>query len=92
MKIFYNIPRILISSHKGGAGKTVFTIGLISVLRALGLNVSAFKKGPDYIDAGWLSKISKISCRNLDLFLFDEKDNLYSFYICLLYTSPSPRD
>ena len=81
MKIFYNIPRILISSHKGGAGKTVFTIGLISVLRALGLNVSAFKKGPDYIDAGWLSKISEISCRNLDLFLFDEKDNLYSFYI-----------
>jgi len=80
MKVFYNIPRVLISSHKGGAGKTVFTIGLISALKSLGLNLAAFKKGPDYIDAGWLSKISKTSCRNLDLFLFDEKDNLYSFY------------
>ena len=60
MKFFYNIPRVLISSHKGGAGKTVFTIGLISALKSLGLNLSAFKKGPDYIDAGWLSKISEI--------------------------------
>ncbi len=81
MKIFYNIPRVLISSHKGGAGKTVFTIGLISILRSLGFNLSVFKKGPDYIDAGWLNKVSKTSCRNLDLFLFNEKDNLYSFYL-----------
>ncbi len=81
MKIFYNIPRVLISSHKGGAGKTVFTIGLVSILRNLGFNLSVFKKGPDYIDAGWLNKVSKTSCRNLDLFLFNEKDNLYSFYL-----------
>uniref|UniRef100_A0A7V5XG27 Hydrogenobyrinic acid a,c-diamide synthase (Glutamine-hydrolyzing) n=1 Tax=Thermodesulfobacterium geofontis TaxID=1295609 RepID=A0A7V5XG27_9BACT len=81
MKISYNNPRILISSHKGGSGKTIFTIGLIYFLKSIGLNLSAFKKGPDYIDAGWLSKISKTPCRNLDLFLFDEKDNLYSFYI-----------
>ena len=81
MKISYNNSRILISSHKGGSGKTIFTIGLIYFLKSIGLNLSAFKKGPDYIDAGWLSKISKTPCRNLDLFLFDEKDNLYSFYI-----------
>jgi cobyrinic acid a,c-diamide synthase len=81
MKISYNIPRILISSHKGGSGKTIFTIGLIYYFKSMGLNLSAFKKGPDYIDAGWLSKISKTPCRNLDLFLFDEKDNLYSFYL-----------
>ncbi len=81
MKIFYNIPRLLISSHKGGAGKTIFTLGLIYYLRSLGVNVTAFKKGPDYIDAGWLSKISKTPCRNLDLFLFDKEYNLYSFYL-----------
>jgi cobyrinic acid a,c-diamide synthase len=80
MLLSYNIPRVLISSHKGGAGKTLFTIGLISVLKELGFKISAFKKGPDYIDAGWLSKISGVPCRNLDLFLFDEKENLYSFY------------
>ncbi|RLG12129.1 hydrogenobyrinic acid a,c-diamide synthase (glutamine-hydrolyzing) [Candidatus Pacearchaeota archaeon] len=81
MKILYNIPRILISSHKGGAGKTIFTIGLISAFKSLQIKLSTFKKGPDYIDAGWLSKFSQTLCRNLDLFLFDEKDNLYSFYI-----------
>ncbi len=80
MSIVYKIPRILISSHKGGAGKTLFTIGLISVLREKGLKVSAFKKGPDYIDAGWLTKVSSRDCRNLDLFLFDQEHNLYSFY------------
>jgi len=81
MIISYNIPRILISSHKGGAGKTVFTVGLVSTLRSMGLSLSAFKKGPDYIDAGWLSKVLNVPCRNLDLFLFNEKDNLYSFYV-----------
>ena len=81
MKETCNIPRILISSHKGGAGKTLFTIGLLWTLREKGLKVTSFKKGPDYIDAGWLSKISKVPCRNLDLFLFDEEDNLYSFFL-----------
>jgi cobyrinic acid a,c-diamide synthase len=76
----YNIPRVLISSHKGGAGKTLFTLGLISVLVKRGYRISPFKKGPDYIDAGWLGKIAGKECRNLDLFLFDEEHNLFSFY------------
>ena len=81
MKISYNIPRILVSSHKGGAGKTIFTLGLIHILREKGYLISVFKKGPDYIDAGWLSKISEKPCRNLDLFLFDKDYILYSFYL-----------
>ena len=76
----FSVPRILISSHKGGAGKTLFTVGLISALKSRGLKVASFKKGPDYIDAGWLSKTSQVSCRNLDLFLFDEEKNKLSFY------------
>ena len=75
-----SIPRIFIASHKGGAGKTLFTLGLVHLLQKKGFKTAVYKKGPDYIDAGWLSKVSKSLCRNLDLFLFDEKLNLYSFY------------
>lgn len=81
MSFSYYIPRVLVSSHKGGAGKTLFTLGLVSAFKNKGLKVSVFKKGPDYIDAGWLSKVSGTPCRNLDLFLFDTKTNFYSFYL-----------
>ncbi len=78
--ITFSIPRLFIASHKGGAGKTLFTLGVLHYLKTLGYKIAAFKKGPDYIDAGWLSKVSGRSCRNLDMFLFDEAHNLYSFY------------
>lgn len=81
MKIEYSKPRLIIASHKGGAGKTLFSLGLISLLKERGYKVAPFKKGPDYIDAGWLGKIAETPCRNLDLFLFDPNYNLYSFYI-----------
>jgi cobyrinic acid a,c-diamide synthase len=35
----------------------------------MGLAVQPFKKGPDYIDASWLTAASGKSCRNLDAFL-----------------------
>lgn len=76
----FNVPRLFISSHKGGSGKTIFSLGLISFLHIKGYKVSVFKKGPDYIDAGWLGCFSETKCRNLDLFLFEEAYNLFSFY------------
>ncbi|MCS7198794.1 MAG: hydrogenobyrinic acid a,c-diamide synthase (glutamine-hydrolyzing) [Caldimicrobium sp.] len=81
MEISYNIPRLIISAPRGASGKTLFTLGLIRLLRERGFKVSAFKKGPDYIDAGWHSKVANNPCRNLDLFLFDEEHNLFSFYM-----------
>lgn len=80
MTNFYHIPRLMIAAPKGASGKTLFTIGLVALLKEQGFKVSVFKKGPDYIDAGWLTKISGSYCRNLDLFLFDEERNLHSFY------------
>ncbi|MFN4132262.1 MAG: cobyrinate a,c-diamide synthase [Caldimicrobium sp.] len=75
-----SVPRVVISSHRGGAGKTIFTLLLISILKERGFQVAPFKKGPDYIDAGWLGRAAQKPCRNLDLFLFDAAHNLYSFY------------
>jgi len=65
---------------RGGAGKTLISVGLCAAWkRHLGLRVVAFKKGPDYIDAGWLSAASGGSCYNLDPFLMSPEQILRSF-------------
>jgi cobyrinic acid a,c-diamide synthase len=62
-------PRIVIGGLSGDSGKTVLSCGLVASLREEGMNVSAFKKGPDYIDAAWLSLVSGKPARNLDTYL-----------------------
>ena len=64
------IPRVLIAGLRGGSGKTVVSIGMISALSRLGRRIAPFKKGPDYIDAGWLALAAGRPCHNLDPFLF----------------------
>jgi cobyrinic acid a,c-diamide synthase len=44
-----------------------------------GVNVAPFKKGPDYIDAAWLTRAAGAACRNLDLFLMSADTILDSF-------------
>ncbi len=73
------IPRVVVAGLRGGSGKTTLSIGLIAALRLRGMRVAAFKKGPDYIDAGWLSSAASSPCYNLDPFLIGEPRALYSF-------------
>ena len=73
-------PRLMIAALRGGAGKTFVSLGLAAAWRKyLGLRVSPFKKGPDYIDAGWLSMAAGSPCCNLDPFLMKQNDILNSF-------------
>lgn len=65
-------PRIMIGAPNGRSGKTVVSIGLCAFFRKTGLTVQPFKKGPDYIDASWLSAASGKACRNLDTFLMSQ--------------------
>jgi cobyrinic acid a,c-diamide synthase len=69
-----NYPRIVISGLSGDSGKTVIACGLIASLKDRGINVVGFKKGPDYIDASWLSLVSGKPARNLDTYMmgFDQ--------------------
>jgi cobyrinic acid a,c-diamide synthase len=64
-----NYPRILIGGLSGDSGKTVLTCGLITCLRDKCINVKGFKKGPDYIDAAWISLASGEPARNLDTYM-----------------------
>jgi cobyrinic acid a,c-diamide synthase len=72
-------PGIVIAALRGGSGKTIFSVGIIAAMRRKGLRVAPFKKGPDYIDAGWLALAAGRPCYNLDTFLI-EQDILQQSY------------
>jgi cobyrinic acid a,c-diamide synthase len=55
------------------------SLGLLLLARKRGLPTAAFKKGPDYIDAAWLSWASGRTARNLDTFLMGSGQAARSF-------------
>ena len=67
-------PRLVVAGLSGDAGKTLVSLALLVALRERGVEVRAFKKGPDYIDSAWLSWASGHPTRNLDTWMagFDE--------------------
>lgn len=77
-KISY--PRILVSALSGSGAKTIVSIGLIVSFKRRGLKILPFKKGPDYIDAAWLTAAAGKSCRHLDLYLMGEDGLRKIFY------------
>lgn len=63
------LPRLLVAGLSGGTGKTIVSMGILLLLRRAGIDVRAFKKGPDYIDPAWLEWASARPARNLDTYL-----------------------
>ncbi|HEY5498529.1 MAG TPA: hypothetical protein VIK19_09350, partial [Syntrophales bacterium] len=63
------IPRLVLAALRGGAGKTTISVALAVAMQRRGIGVVPFKKGPDYIDAAWLSLAASGLCYNLDTFL-----------------------
>ncbi len=75
------IPRVVISGLRGGSGKTTLSVGLAAAFARRGLVVAPFKKGPDYIDAGWLAAATGTPCYNLDPYLVGDDWILPSFLL-----------
>jgi len=74
-----SIPRIIISALKGGSGKTILSLGLTAAWQNRGHRVAPFKKGPDFIDSGWLTFAADRACYNLDQFMVSETRIINSF-------------
>ena len=74
-----NPPRILVAGLRGSSGKTLITLGILAACVKRGHRVVAYKKGPDYIDAAWLSVAAGAPCRHLDLFLMSPQTIVQSF-------------
>ena len=81
----WNSPRIIIAALRGGSGKTVISVGIVAAWTASGRGIAPFKKGPDYIDAGWLAKAAGRPCYNLDPFLVPSASVKQSF---ITHTNP----
>jgi len=73
------IPRLVIAAPQGRSGKTTISVGLMAAFTARGLVVRPFKKGPDYIDPGWLTMVTGRQCRNLDSFMMGREALRRSF-------------
>jgi cobyrinic acid a,c-diamide synthase len=64
---------IVVAGLSGGSGKSVVAVGLVAAYALQGRSVVPFKKGPDYIDAGWLQLAAGQPCYNLDPYLMDRE-------------------
>ena len=69
----------MIAGTGGDCGKTTVALGLAAAWRREGAEVAAFKKGPDYIDAAWLSLAAGRPARNLDTWMMGAERVLHSF-------------
>lgn len=65
-------PRgLVVAAPSSGAGKTVVTLGLLRALRRAGIDVSAAKSGPDYIDPAFHAAACGVPSINLDAWAMD---------------------
>ena len=76
------MKRIMLSAMHSGAGKTVAVCALLAALKKRGLDVRAFKCGPDYIDPMFHTRVLGVPGRNLDLFLQGDDGAARTLYRC----------
>jgi cobyrinic acid a,c-diamide synthase len=70
---------LVIAGTKSGCGKTTASLGLMAALKRRGLKVAPFKIGPDFIDPGYHTRITRCISRNLDGWMLSKEYNLSLF-------------
>jgi cobyrinic acid a,c-diamide synthase len=73
------MKKIVLAGTSSDVGKTTITIGLLKALTMMGLEVNAFKSGPDYIDPMFHQFVTKKKSINLDLYLMGKTGVTHSF-------------
>ena len=73
-------PALLVSAPASGQGKTLSTAALARAWKNRGLNVRAFKCGPDFLDPMVLETATGQPVYNLDLSMCGEQDGLVRLY------------
>lgn len=66
------MDRILIAGTRNGCGKTTVTCVILEALKRRGIDITAFKCGPDYIDPAFQKEVMGINCYNLDSFMMTD--------------------
>ena len=72
---------LVIAGLAGGSGKSVVSVGITAAFARQNRRVVPFKKGPDYIDAGWLQLAAGRRCYNLDPFFMTRETIQRSFAV-----------
>lgn len=72
-------PRIVLAAPSSGSGKTLMTMGLLTLFQQMGLCCCSFKCGPDYIDPMFHKYVLGIDSCNLDSF-FLPKEQLQDLF------------
>ena len=67
------MPRFMITAPGSNTGKTTIVCGLLKALLNKGLQVAAFKSGPDYIDPMFHTKVIGAHSRNLDVYMLGKE-------------------
>ena len=73
------IPRIIIAGTTSGVGKTSITLGILYILKNLGLKIQSFKIGPDFIDPSYHHFVTNSPSYNLDSWLMGKKGLINTF-------------
>ncbi|PID74571.1 MAG: cobyrinic acid a,c-diamide synthase [Desulfobacterales bacterium] len=74
------VPAVVVSGTASGCGKTTVALGLMAALRQRGLQVQAYKCGPDFIDPGLHRLATGKTAHNLDLWMAGERATRDCFY------------
>ena len=72
-------PRILIAGTNSGVGKTTVVAALCGAFRRLGLRVSVFKCGPDYLDPTYHFRAAGVRSQTLDGWMMGRQCVLSTF-------------
>jgi cobyrinic acid a,c-diamide synthase len=72
-------PCIVVAGTNSGVGKTTVVSGLCGAFRSLGLKVSVFKCGPDYLDPTYHFRASGVRSQTLDGWMMGREGVLSTF-------------